>query len=141
MVTFVIFWAALFCIIFFLLETFFKTLASFFSGFIYSAAYIIAIAILTGLGVIALLLIYFIANAISTDSLGETIGILIAWGVFIGIIVGLIGGLGSALIGLIVRIVEVIICVVSTVFEGGANICEKAYVHFLLAIVKRLDKC
>ncbi len=141
MVAFVIFWAALFCVIFFLLGTLFKGLASLFTGFITSAIYVISFAILAGLGVAALFAIYAIANGIRTSGIGEVIGTIVILVIVIGIIGGLLGELGAALLELATAVVEIVITVVSVVLEGAAEICEKAYAHFLMAIIKRLDKC
>ncbi len=141
MVAFVIFWAALFCVIFFLLGTLFKGLASLFTGFITSAINVISFAILAGLGVAALFALYAIASGIRTSGLGAVIGTIVMLVIVLGIIGGLVGGLGAALLELAAVVVEFVITAVSVVLEGAAGICEKAYAHFLLVIIKRLDKC
>ena len=137
MVTLVIFWAALFCVIFFLLGTLFKGLASLFTGFIYSVMDIISIAILAGLGIVVLFTLYAIAQGIRTSGLGKVIGSMVILVIEFGIIGGLLGRLGAILL----ELAEFIITIVSAVFEGAAAFCEKAYAHFLLVIIKRVDKC
>lgn len=141
MVTFVIFWAALFCVIFFLLGTLFKGLASLFTGFINSVMEVIAIAILAGLGIVVLFALYAIASGIRTAGLGEVIETIVILVIVLGIIGGLLGGLGAALLELATAVVGFVITVVSVVLEGAAAFCEKAYAHFLLVIIKRVDKC
>ena len=137
MVTLVIFWAALFCVIFFLLGTLFKGLASLFTGFIYSVMDIISIAILAGLGIVVLFNLYAIAQGIRTSGLGKVIVYIVILVIELGIIGGLLGRLGAILL----ELAEFIITIVSAVFEGAAAFCEKAYAHFLLVIIKRVDKC
>ena len=141
MVAFVIFWASLFCVIFFLLGTLFKGLASLFTGFVTSVMNVIRIAILAGLGIVALFALYLIASGIRTSGLGDVIGTIVIFVIVLGIIGGLLGGLGADLLDLATAVVEFVIAIVSGVLEGAAGICERAYVHFLMAIIKRLDKC
>lgn len=141
MVTFVIFWAALFCVIFFLLGTFFKVLASLFSGFISSVLPLISMVFLTGCGIVALIAMYLIALGIRDSGLGEVIVAIVIFFIVICIIVGLAGELGVTLINLATLVAEGAIKVISNVLEGAAGICEAACLHFLLIIKNRLDKC
>ncbi len=141
MVAFIVFWCALFCVIFFLLGTVFKGLSSLFTGAITSSVSVIAIAVLTALGVIALYAIYGIASGIRISGFGHVLGMLVMLVIEIGIIVALVGGVGAWVFEIVVAVLEFVIDLISTVLEAAAAFCEKAYVHFLMAIIKRLDKC
>lgn len=141
MVAFIIFWAALFCVILFLLGTVFKGLASLFTGFISSGTTVVGLAILVGLGEAALFAIYAIANGIRTSGIGEVIGMIVLLVIELAIMGALIGGLGSLILSIIIPVLGLVFGFISNVLEEAAVNCEKAYVHFLMVIIKRLNKC
>ena len=141
MITFVVFWAALMCVLFFLIGAVFKGLASVFRGLLESAQLVIAIGILAGLAAGALVLIAAIIEGIVTQGLGEVIGTIILALIILGIFGSLVGGLGSLLLELAVMIAGILLTAIEFVLEGGSALCEKAYEHFLRVIDKRLDGC
>ena len=141
MVAFIIFWAALFCILFFLLGTVFKGLASLFDGLISSAIYVISTAIMVGLGEIALFAVYAIASGVRTSGIGAVLGMMAILFIELALTAALLGGLGSLLLGIILSVLEAVIDIISGALEGAASACEKAYAYFLFVIMQRLDKC
>ncbi len=141
MVAIAIFWAALFCIIFFLLGAICKGLAAVFNALISSIVAILGIAFLVLLGVIGLYTIYSIVDGIITGRIGEVFGLIVLFVIGIGLLVLLFGWLGNIMLSIALKICELILSAISFVLERGAAICEKAYAHFLLVIVNRLEKC
>ncbi len=141
MVSFVVFWAALMCVLFFLIGALFKGLASIFNGLLDSVQLVLGIGILAGLAAGALVLIAGIVEGIVTQGLGEVIGTIILALVVLGLIGGLVGGLGAALLELALMVAGIVLTAIQFVLEGGSALCEKAYAHFLLVIYKRLDRC
>ena len=141
MVVFVIFWSAAFAIIFFLLGIFFKALASAFNAVLASIGGVLAIGGFAGLLGIVLYLLYAIIDGIIKKGLWSVVGSIVMLIIVLGIVGAIVGELGAALLELIVVMAEVILVVVSGILEWLAATCEKAYAKFLMAIIKRLDKC
>lgn len=141
MVTFVIFWAALLAIIFFVLGIVFKGLASAFNALMSSVGAIIGFAALALLIGGALYSLYAIVDGIITKGLGEVIGMIFLFLFELGLVGALVGPLGSLLINAATVIVQLFLVATSFVLEGAAAICQKGYDKFLTVIFKRLDKC
>lgn len=148
MVAFVIFWAAVFALLFFLLGVIFKALASVFNyaiqasfAYMLSAIGIFSIPILL---VIALGILYAIVVGVMSQGFWSIIGILILLSIIIGIAVGLLGVIGSLLsvwLELILSAALFVIGLVSIGLEWLADICESGYVKFLNVIIRRIDRC
>lgn len=141
MVTIVVFWAAVMCVLFFLLGTIFKGISSAFTGFMESGGFILAIGFLGGLAALVLYLIYAIVHGIITEGLGSVFGTIIIALIVFGLIGGIIGGLGSIVLSIALTVAEYILIAMAFMLDGATSICEKAYNHFLLVIYKRLDRC
>ncbi len=140
-VTFVVFWAALLCVVFFLLGTIFKGISSAFTGLLESGGFVLAIGFLGGLAALVLYLIYAIAHGIITEGFSSVLGTVILAIIVFGLIGGIIGGLGSIVLSIALAVAEYVLIAVAFVLEGATSICEKAYMYFLLVIYKRLDRC
>ncbi|MBD5528572.1 MAG: hypothetical protein HDR02_09225 [Lachnospiraceae bacterium] len=147
MVAFVIFWAAVFALLFFLLGVIFKALASVFNYAIQASVAsmipIIGKFCVPILLAIALGILYAIVVGIMTEGFWSVIGLLILLIILIGITVALFGWLGALLwvcLELIAACFLYIIGFVSFGLEWLANKCECGYIKFLNVIVKRIDR-
>lgn len=147
MVAFVIFWAAVFALLFFLLGVIFKALASVFNYALQAAVAsmipIIGKFCIPILLAIALGILYAIVVGIMTEGFWSVIGLLILLVILIGITVALFGWLGALLwvfLELIVACVLYIVGFVSFGLEWLADRCERGYLKFLNVIIKRIDK-
>lgn len=141
MVAFVIFWAAVLAVLFFILGIIFKGLASALNSLLSSIGDILVIGGLATLAVTALYLLYAIIDGIITQGIREVLGMILLFVLGIGIVGALLGGLGSVLLSIIVVITEYILLVSSFVLERAAAICEEGYNKFLTVIQNCLDKC
>lgn len=147
MVAFVIFWAAVFALIFFLLGVIFKALASVFNYALQASVEgmipIIGMFCTPILLAIAIGILYAIVVGIITEGFWSVIGLLILLFILIGIVVALFGWLGSLLwvcLELIAVCVLYIIEFVSSGLEWLADGCESGYIKFLNVIIKRIDQ-
>lgn len=141
MVTFVIFWAALFALLFFIVGTFCKMLSSALNALLNAAGVVLAIAGLTAMAVIAASLLCSAIDAIVGGGIGQLI-----WTIFLGalevvIFYALFGGLGSLILAAVVKVATWILNIVSGILNKVTEICERGYVKCLTAIVRRTDRC
>ena len=141
MVAFVIFWSAVFAVIFFILGIIFKGLASAFNALLTSIGSILAVGFLTGFALVALYLLYIITDGIITKGFSAVLGWIVLFIIDVAIVGALVGGLGALLLNIVVVIAEYILLAVSCVLEKAAAICETMYAKSLSAIFNRLDKC
>lgn len=141
MASFVIFWSAIFAIIFFVLGIIFKALASAFNSLLTSLGIILAIGGLTSLVGIGLFLMYAIVDGITKEGFKSVIGILVMMIVDIVILIAIVVGLGAGLFRIIVAIGRFVLSIISNILEFFAVIFENEYAKFLKAIINRLDKC
>ena len=146
MVTFVIFWAAVFALLFFLVGVIFKALASVFNYAIQDSvagmAPIIGMFCVPVLLAAAIGILYAIVEGIITEGFWSVIGPIVLLVIFVGIIVALFGWLGAlllALLELVATCVLVIAGFVSFGLEWLADKCEWGYITFLNVIIKRID--
>lgn len=138
--TFIIFWAAIFAIIFFLIGVVCKGLASVFNGAVKTITFVGAIGLLGGLAAVALCLIYAIVHGIITEGFMSVLELIIMFLFEIGIIILVIGWLGPIIVEVIAFVVMLVVGFVSDVLEFAADACERAYGYFLNAIIKQLEK-
>lgn len=141
MVTFVMFWAALFAMSFFIAGTLFKALASAFQAlmnFVFSMVVYLIFLCVAVLGVSA---IWEIVDGIVTGNLKSAIANIVLVVVMCVVLVGLVGWLGAAILELVIAAIDVASRFVSFVVEGLASICEKGYAKSLNMIVNRIEKC
>lgn len=138
---FILFGAALLCLIFFLLGTACKLLSSWLYGLLVSGAGAIGITILIVLGEIFLVTVYSIASGIRTSTLGETLGRIALFVFIFGIFAGLFGGLGAILLEVALVVGEAVVNVLTIILETATELFEKAYAYFLSVIMKCLDRC
>ncbi len=141
MVAFVIFWAAVFAIVFFLLGNVFKALASGFSALISSLALLLSIGFLTLAAIIVLYLLYSITDGILTSGIGEIAGTIFVAIVVIGILGGLFGGLGVALLELVLDVAILALDIIDSVLNWAADLFERGYIKSLKTIINQLEKC
>lgn len=135
----IIFWAALFAILFFLLGAACKTLASMFNGAIEALAFVLSVIFLAIMAIIVLSMVYAIAHG--DLSLSELVGMILSLIIMIGMLCAILGGLGELIVAVIFFIAQMILVVISFILENSAAICESAYVFFLNIIVNRFEKC
>ena len=138
---FIIFWASVFCLLFFILRIIFSSIASAFNALILSLARIVINGGAALLSVILLLSLYGIVDSIMGKGLGETIAMVL---LFIGELVlcfAIVGGLGALIVGAIVTVFEIILNFISVILEWMADICEKGFDKSLSAIRKYISKC
>lgn len=141
MVAFVIFWAAVFAIVFFLLGNVFKALASGFSALISSLALLLSVGFLTLAAIIVLYLLYGITDGIITSGIGEVIGTIFMTIVVIGILGALFGGLGAVLLELVLVVVTFALDIIDSVLNWAADLFERGYIKSLKTIINQLEKC
>lgn len=148
MVAFVIFWAAVFALLFFLLSVIFNALASVFNYAIPAAVAgmvpVIGAFSLPILLVIALGILYAIVDGIITSGFWSVIGLFVLLSIVIGIVVALFGGFGMLLLSLLELIVSITLLIIAYVSDGLewlADRCESGYVKLLNVIIKRIDMC
>ncbi len=141
MVAFVMFWAALFAMCFFVAGTLFKALASALHALLNFAVSMVAYIVFLVLLALVSAALYEIVNAILDGSISALLPSIVLTLVGGAILVGLFGGLGTLILGVIAGIIELVSQVVSTVLEGMAAICEKGYAKALNMIVKRIERC
>lgn len=141
MVTITIFWSAVFCILFFLLGAICKGLVALFHAILSSIGVAVAGVGLGGLAALALFMVYAIIDGIIKEGFLSVLGYIVLLVVEIGIVILLVGWLGAIIVSIVVAIAEWLYDIVSAVLEGAAGLFEKGYIHFLQAIIKRLDKC
>lgn len=148
MVAFIIFWAAVFASLFFLLGVIFKALASVVNYALQASAAsmvpIIGLFSAPILLVIALLILYGVVIGIKTGEIWSAIGYIILIFIIIGIVAALFGWLGALLLTfaeIVVLCAMYIIGFVSIALEWLANGCEGVYIKCLNAIINRIDKC
>ena len=141
MVAFVIFWASLFAIFFFIAGTCFKALASAFSALLHSIGKILLSVIFLAFVILALAMLYEIVNAIVGSNLGSLIGRIIISAISLAFVIGLLGPIGAILLEIIVMAASYAIRAVSYVLEGAAFICERGYAKCLTVIIRRAEKC
>ncbi len=140
MVALVIFWAAVFAVLFFVLGVVFKALASVFNALMASTG-VFAIGVLAAMAVIALYLLYAIADGIIKEGFWAVFGWVLLFLVVIGIGGAILGGLGAVLLELIIVVAEAVLLVVSGALEWLADKCERGYIKFLKVIINRLGRC
>lgn len=152
MVAFVIFWAAVFALLFFLLSVIFKALASVFNYAIPAAVAgmipIIVVFSLPMLAVIAIRILYAIVSVIIEKGFWSVVGSIVLFLIVIGIFWVIFGIFGVAALGLLQVILQlaVIAAVIITEYvsvglEWLADRCERGYKKFLNVIKKRIDMC
>lgn len=144
---FIIFWAATFAILFFIIGIFFKILASAFYAILNSIVSILKISGVTLLSIVTLFLLYGIVEETVNSSLGRALalfGILV-----IEVVVGtvFILGISSFVLTFILMFLECIVGIIifilksiSQILDWISDACEKIYKKLLMVIVSRLDK-
>ena len=140
MVALVLFWAAMFCILFFSLGTIVKILLSVLQGMFETIRTIGSLLILAVMGMIGFSVLYEIAYGIRTQGVAEMIFNIVIYVVVVGTVLAIICHFGAMLFGLAVSILELIY---EALFLGLLKIqlvFDKAYVHFLQVIINRLER-
>lgn len=144
---FIIFWAATFAILFFIIGIFFKILASAFYAILNSIVSILKISGVTLLSIVTLFLLYGIVEETVNSSFGRALalfGILV-----IEVVVGtvFILGISSFVLTFILMFLECIVGIIifilksiSQILDWISDACEKIYKKLLMVIVSRLDK-
>lgn len=141
MVAFVMFWAALFAMCFFIAGTLFKALASAIQVLLNFAVRLMLFVILFMVAVLGVSAVYEIIAGFTKGSVGSAILHMVIIIVLAVIVIGIVGGLGAAVLGIIISVSEKVSHIVSFVLEGLAAICEKGYAKSLNSILKRIEKC
>lgn len=141
MTTFVIFWAALFTIFFFIAGTLFKALASAFYALMSFVGKMIIFLILGTVALFSSVLVYMIIDAIVKGSFGGFIEGIIISAVVLGILIAIFGGIGAMVLDIAISTAGFVIRVVSFVLEYAAMLCESGYAKFLTILIKRIEKC
>lgn len=144
---FIIFWAATFAILFFIIGIFFKVLASTFYAILNSIVSILKISGVILLSIVTLFLLYGIVEEAVMSSFGRALalfGILV-----IEVVVGtvFILGISSFVLTFILMVLECIVGIIifilksiSQILDWISDACEKIYKKLLMVIVSRLDK-
>ena len=144
---FIIFWAATFAILFFIIGIFFKILASAFYAILNSIVSILKISGFILLAIVTLFLLYGIVEETVNSSFGRALalfGILV-----IEVVVGtvFILRISSFVLTFILMFLECIVGIIifilksiSQILDWISDACEKIYKKLLMVIVSRLDK-
>lgn len=137
----IIFWACVMAIIFFVVGTFFKALASCLEGAITAIEQIIVVGLIMVVGMVGLYLLYAIIHGILNGGLMDVIAYVIELIITICIIFALFGMIGEIIIGIIMVCVQCLISVTAIILEKMAWIFEKGYVSSINLIFKYVEKC
>lgn len=141
--TFIIFWASLFAVVFFLLGAIFKSIASLTKALVVASAYIVLITLGVGVTIVILYALYIIVYGIANGLIGEVIEVfvlMIVVGGFVGALFYGAGVLALQLLRGIIATVEGVLQWISNVMEFWAAKCEQAYEFFLHIITKQIKK-
>ena len=145
--TFIIFWAAVLAILFFILTFIFKGLSSIFESITEALGTVILLGMYGGMIAGVLFIIYLIGNAIAADELKYLgLGIvilLVTIIVLVGIVVAFFGAVVALIISIIHSIRYLLISIVlwtATILETIGDYCEIAYKFFLSIIMNQLQK-
>lgn len=141
MIAFVLFGAAIFAIIFFIIGIGIKALAAAFDALILSLESTCIIGGFAAMVGIVLYLIYSILDEIAQSGFTSAIKSIIFLVVMLGIFWGLVGDLGTLLLNIIEIFALGILNVIKNILEWMADACECAYIKFLTIIMKHIDKC
>ena len=148
MVTFAIFWSALFAIIFFALGTVFKVLAAAFSALLAALEKGLYVVGIPALVIVGLILVYMgggdYIKGVFWDNFWVVIGVIIVMVLLNLFLTGFIGESLLVFLGIFYIAgvgIAFLLEHISMAFEGLSHLCEKAYGHFLKAITSRLDRC
>lgn len=141
MVAFIIFWAGVLAVFFFVAGSFFKALASGFSALISSLGLIIGLVFLTIVTLVILYLLYAITDGIISGGIGEVIGIIFVTFVIIGILGLVFGGLGAAILGLVLFGAFAVLEITNMILNRAADLFERGYIKSLKIIMDQLEKC
>lgn len=141
MVAFIIFWAAVFAVFFFVAGSLFKALASGFSALISSLAVILSVVFLTIVAIVILYLLYSITDGIINNGIGEVIGSIFMTIVVIGLLVACFGGLGATLLELVLVVVFAVLSLIDAILNWAADLFERGYIKSLKIILNQLEKC
>lgn len=116
----IIFWACVMAIIFFVVGTFFKALASCLEGAITAIEQIIVVGLIMVVGMVGLYLLYAIIHGILNGGLMDVIAYVIELIITICIIFALFGMIGEIIIGIIMVCVQCLISVTAMILEKMA---------------------
>ncbi len=141
MITLIIFGAALMCLLFFVLGSILKFLASVFNGLLTSGYLLIIIFFLAGITSVALFLVYMIVDGFLTGIIVELLGSLIGLVIIVGFMLTIITGIAAPIISIALMLLETVLNITSAVLENGSRVCEKIFIYFLTQIYKRIDRC
>jgi hypothetical protein len=148
MVTFAIFWSALFAIIFFALGTVFKVLAAALSALLAALEKGLYVVGIPALVIVGLILVYMgggdYIKGVFWDNFWVVIGVIIVMVLLNLFLTGFIGESLLVFLGIFYIAgvgIALLLEHISMAFQGLSHLCEKGYGHFLKAITSRLDRC
>lgn len=141
MIAFIIFWSAEFAIIFFCLGILCKALASAFKALVTSIYTGFVVGGTAGLVGIALYTVYDIIDGIIREGFLSVLKTIVLLLVELAILGAIFGNLGAILLEMVVNIIAFVLDTISNVLEWAADLCERAYIKSLTAIISRVDKC
>ena len=102
---------------------------------------LVAIVFYTGVALGILYLTKLIVFHAASGSLEKFLSSILCSFLSIVLIVLIVVWLGAFILGVVVNIALAIVVVAVEVANGGAAICEKGFVYYLKAIIKRVEKC
>lgn len=141
MTTFVIFWAALLAIFFFIAGTLFKALASAFYALMSFIGKMIIFLILGTVVLFSVSGIYMFIDAVIKGGFGNFIEGAVISVVVLGILIAIFGGIGAVVLDIAISTADLVIRAASFILEGAAGVFERGYAKFLTVIIKRIEKC
>lgn len=136
MTVFIIFWASVFCVVFFLLGTICKVLASAFQAMVNALELVIGFGILSVMAIIALYIIYFVVSGITSGHLGTLFQLFILGALEVGLVFLIFGPIGSLLYSVFQGLFVYFFYIISAALNKGSILFEGIYLHFLKAIIK-----
>ncbi len=144
MTTFVMFWAALLAIIFFLLCFVFRALSAALSAILTAVSLILALAGIIIAVLFALFTLYAIVEmAVESgfDGVVTIVAIIALDVVMFGVVIWLLYYLGGGcLTYLVIGLVTYIIAVIMGLIDGAADSCEEMYVKMMKSYINRIPK-
>ncbi len=140
MSAFIVFFAAVFCILFFVLGSVFKAAESMIKGLLRSLGMTILIALFVGIALVLIFAVYGIAEGIRTGGMGNIAGMIILIVADAAVLFVIVGPIGGIVLSAVVAIAAAVISAMAFILGGASNLMEAAYTFFLNKIKGYVEK-
>ncbi len=138
----IIFFSSMFCILFFLIEVVFKIAISAFGAILNAIGKGIGYVLYVALCLCILAAICGVVEVTTgVDAGGDTIGSILVLSIFSAVAIYVIlGNIGKLIVGIIITIVNHLLCFVANVLGKCGNVAEGAFEYFMNVLEKQVQK-